>query len=320
MRANTTKEGLSTNAKYTYYPGGTESIVFGIDDVVDEAVSIFRFIKTDNGLPDSNQNPPGSSQPNLAISQAYSPIATDYVKHLDLVFADYFDSKKVVGELEKDPIKFETKWKESVKPYSDIYNNMVKYVIDPSSNSKDPFSQYFLLLIDKYKTGGTQLGEIKTFLYNLIKPIFLQSQLIQIYTNNVQRYLNQDGSSNASLIFMVDTCSDFLSKSTIINDFPLNDSCGNVHVLKDDTANMADNTFSIDSIKLFHTIGVLMQFRQLTHILNSNKPPLNTIQTTDSIFVSGFQSYLDKLYPNAPPKSKWIFVLNHLPPIDIPEK
>jgi hypothetical protein len=115
---------------------------------------------------------------------------------------------------------------------------------------------------------------------------------------------------------LVNKSAEWISKSTVSADFPSHDTDGTVYVFKEDSANTEDPTFTLDSIKLFHAVGILVQFRHLVNTVNQNKPPLNIIRTTDTTFVSGFQAYLDKKFPAAPPKSKWVFLLNHLPPTD----
>jgi len=309
------REGLATNTQYKYQPGEGVSIEFGVEDVCDEAVSVFDFIKIDNGWTDPSNDMP-SAQSKLAISEAYTPIENEYIKQMDLVFAPFFEVKKVQEAFAKQPIVFENEWKKAVKPYSDIYHIVMKYATHPENKEADPFSRYFLLLIEKYKTGDAQLGEIKTFFYRLIKPLFLQSQLNDIYSSNIQRYVNQDGSSNASSLYLVNKSAEWISKSTVSADFPSHNTDGTVYVFKEDSANTEDATFTLDSIKLFHAVGILVQFRHLVNTVNQNKPPLNIIRTTDTTFVSGFQAYLDKKFPTAPPKSKWVFLLNHLPPTD----
>jgi hypothetical protein len=304
-------EPFSYNTQYDYMPSRTVKnlkLTYGVQDLVEETVSAIGFVKVHNRITDvSNSVSDGYSKTvaQLAISSDYTAISNEYTAQMNKTFASYFDPKKL-PTLTEDP-QFEKNWQIAVAPYATLYNKVVYFGMNGANPNARLFETYFANLLRKYSTNTTQLNAIQTFFYNLVKPVFLQNALLSLYAANTQRYTNKDGED--AVRFLLNTQLDYIRKMTVTADFPHTDSSGNVYIFADDSTNVSNTTFSLDSITLYQTVSIATSFWQA--LLSHSVSPLSM---TASTFVSGFPTYLKKLYPDNTPVSTWIFVLNNPPP------
>jgi hypothetical protein len=292
------REGMSNT--YSYTPNkmhkNERKDYIHINEFIHEAALALDFIKVDNELVAKKD----TTKPAVDISGEYSKTYTDLdiykefkpsdlTKNLDRKFGDYFEGDVVS---KSDDVQIEANWNSDVdlKSYNQIYRSIYYSTINPTETyNEHKFSQYFTGLIKRYKSKKEQLGEIKHFFYSLIKPIYLSNTLFELYLKNESLYNKKDGDTKDSALFAINTVYDYLDKlpKSVEEDFTIVDKAEYVYCFK---ADKTDQTFSIDSIKLFQTIGILLEVKSFVEKVK-NKDKINM---SVEKFVSGFQTYLFK--------------------------
>jgi len=294
------REGLENANTYSYTPN--KSLInqrkdgIHISEFIREASLVLDFIKVDNELvakKDSSANSFGTSgeysktYTDLDIYKEFKP--SDLTQNLDRKYGEYFDGEHVSKQADAE---IDANWNSDTDLQS--YNRIYNYIYYTTLNTKEKynankFSQYFSGLIKKYKAKKEQLGEIKKFFYSLIKPIYLSNTLFELYLKNESLYDKKDGKTKDSALFVINTVYDYLDKltKTIGDDFKIFDKDEYVYCF---AADKTDKTFSLDSIKLFQTIGVLLEVKKFVENVK-NKEKINMDVEK---FVSGFETYLFK--------------------------
>jgi hypothetical protein len=298
------REGMTTKTSFTYNPTANlnQSRSFDVDEVLRETSAVFDFITVSNNLTvkgNTNTTNDGYTQPmsNLLIYKTYNTISsTEQITttNMDKQFAPFFDTNYWKNT---DPSNIEHDWKKASSPYGSVYDPLRKSCSFTNADGKkvQPFSPYFFNLMSKYSGSTSQMTAIKTMFYNIIRPVYLSYHLTTNYSDSVQKYVNSDGNATDSAFFIMNTCKDLVNKMNMSVFMPNSDQNGNVFVFETDSANAADPTFSIPFIQLFQSIGILLNVKNMIDVVNKNNPPLNTIQLTESSFLTGFKSYLDKI-------------------------
>lgn len=295
------REGLEQNKNtYSYIPNKSlkneRKDGIHVNEFIHEAALVLDFIKVDNKLVAEKDPEKKSFDTSGEYSKTYTDLdiykefkPSDLTKELDRKYSSFFDGDEL-SKLEDKAI--ESKW--NSEPDIESYNKIYNYIYYSTLNPKEPyddkkFSRYFTELLIRYKSKKEQLAEIKKFFYSLIKPIYLSNTLFQLYLKNESLYLKKDGETKDSALFAINTVYEYLDKlpKTVGDDFTIFDTEEYVYCFK---ADQTDKTFSIDSIKLFQTIGVLMEVKNFAENVK-NKDKLNM---SVEKFVSGFQIYLFK--------------------------
>lgn len=294
------REGLENTKTYSYTPNKSLMNMrkdgIHVSEFVREASLVLDFIKVDNQLiakKDPSANTFDTSgeyskiYTDLDIYKEFKP--SDLTQNLDRKYGEYFDGDRVS---KREDVEIEAQWNSDadLQSYNRIYNFVYYSTINPKEKYNDKkFSLYFTELIKRYKSKKEQLAEIKKFFYSLIKPIYLSNSLFELYLKNESLYDKKDGKTKDSALFVINTVYDYLDKltKTIGDDFKIFDKEEYVYCF---TADQTDKTFSLDSIKLFQTIGVLLEVKKFVeNVKNKEKINMN-----DKKFVSGFQTYLFK--------------------------
>ena len=309
---NHIREGLEQQKHvYTYMPNknlkNQRKDEIHVHEFIREAALAIDFIKVDNKLVAEKDSKNvidttgeySKTYTDLEIYKEFKP--SDYTKNIDRKYGKHFDGD-TLSKLED--IEIESKWDSDMESYNKIYNYVYYSTINPTEKyNNKKFSRYFTGLLTKYKSKKEQLAEIKKFFSLLIKPIYLSNSLLELYLNNETVYDRTDGSTKDSALFAMNTVYDYLDKltKTVAEDFTIFDSEDYVYCFKED---QTDKTFTMDSIKLFQAVGVLLEVKMFVEQIKNKKK----IDMSVGKFVSGFQDYL--LKANRVPDDKKTYTSN----------
>lgn len=296
------REGLENTNAYSYIPDKSlpnqRKDGIQINDFLHESSLVLDFIKVDNELV-AKKDP--SANKVFDTAGEYSKVYTDLdiykeftaqpdlTKSLDLYYGDILNKEKVGGKPDNEIDAFLDS-NADMKSYNQIYNYIYYSTLNPKEKyNKNRFTHYFGGLIKRYKTKIEQLDEIKKFFYSLIKPIYQSKTLFNLYLKNESLYNKKDGDTKDSALYAINTVYEYLSKlsQTVTEDFKNVDKDGNVYCFE---ADQTDKTFSMDSIKFFQSIGVLLEVKKFVENVKNKKK----IDMSVEKFVSGFQTYLFK--------------------------
>jgi hypothetical protein len=176
--------------------------------------------------------------------------------------------------------------------------------------SPTEFSNYFATIINAYKSQAAQLDMIKTFFYKIIGPSFIHSKLIEHYTSNASMY-----SSSDDILFILNTTKEYL-QNVKMEDLEHTPSPKNtVYIFKEDTNNVDNKTFTVDSLTIFAILSILRNIYPLINTIHDRKPSTSTDKrdklTTRNMF-GIFDAYLKKKLSKTSdkPSSVFVFALN----------
>lgn len=340
LSAGTTREGATsktpymTNPQYSYIPSEGDSnlrIKFGLGDLDVELENAVAFLKLDNSIvytdPSAVVQPSEYSVPqaNLKIDTLYnnSINATQYsstsgiTSTMDASYGQFFDSNTIQDWTNE---KIQTKWNEmnSVQIDDAIYNTAKYFVIQ--SEEKDrlclnmatdtsgaSFGGYFLQGIIANKFNPSGLLKLKNAYYSVIKPRFLANKASNVYWQNWQTLTNADGKSHDSVVYVINIINGLVTTPTLPEDL----SGANTQTIVSSAE--LKTPFTMDSLRIYQTVSIAYELcRFLGQFSAVLKPEQNPIKTTASVFVVGFQKYLDTLNKVSIP-STLAFAINHPP-------
>lgn len=317
------REGLEQQKHtYTYMPNknlkNQRKDDIHVHEFTHEAALAIDFIKVDSKLVAEKDSKNTTIDTTGEYSKTYTDLdiykefkPSDYTKNLDRKYGKHFDGD-VISKLSDAEI--ESKWNSDMESYNKIYNFVYYSTMNPAEKyDNKKFSRYFTGLLIKYKSKKEQLGEIKKFFSSLIKPIYLSNTVLELYLNNEPVYDRVDKDTKDSTLFAINTVYEYVSQltKTVADDFPIFDTDDYVYCFKED---QTDKTFTLDSIKVFQAVGVLLEVKTFVEKIKNKKK----IDMSVEKFVSGFQEFLlkanhvaDDQKTNASNQSSIIYVLDH---------
>jgi hypothetical protein len=265
---------VDKNPQLTYTPKKPEgssnpSIQFNINDYIREAIEVPTCIKIYKRLPKpvDKDKIGGNIIARPEDEYANRPNTLDiYKKYVGMVEKENELMEAHFGSLfEKETIKttklnnYLDKFEKTMLAENKLHG-FIKYTcIYPLREYPfTEFSDYFGKLVYRYKGREKQINEIKTFMYKLLWPIYLHSKFINHFKSNQSLYREKDDT-----MFVLNTTRDMLQKINI-EDLPHRAIERNVYVFKDDKANFADLSLTVESLTLLTVSSMLYNIYSLT--------------------------------------------------------
>ena len=231
-------------------------------------------------------------------------------KMMDASYSSLFDSSGIANMTDKN---IEKMWNSNASILIDdaLYSGSNFFVIQSTKGNRkceQGLSSYFLQQIQKNKANTSTLLSLKNAYYGIIKPRFLANTVSNVYWQNAQSLTNSDKGTFNSIMFVLNTIGNLASTNTLSTDLSENDVAKVVS---------SDTPFTMDSLWLYQVMSVSFElYRFCAYFQNNGKSTSGSgspaIKTTASIFISGYQKYLEKVNQTAP-KSPLLFLLKNLP-------
>ena len=229
---------------------------------------------------------------------------------MDASYSSLFDSSGIANMTDKN---IEKMWNSNASILIDdaIYSGSNFFVIQSTKGNRkceQGLSSYFIQQIQKNKANTNVLLSLKNAYYGIIKPRFLANTVSNVYWQNAQSLTNSDKGTFNSIIFVLNTIGNLASTNTLSADLSENDVAQVVS---------SDTPFTMDSLWLYQIMSVSFELYRFCAYFQKNGKSTSgsgspAITTTASIFISGYQKYLEKVNQTAP-KSPLLFLLKNLP-------
>lgn len=310
-----TREGFNTNNnEYTYYPKKVDrlqdvSAKFFINDFIRDVLEVPECIKIYKQLMPASDPTSANAQPEYTtqsisdtnIYKKYNSGFLDETKGDEMMnhkFGVLFKKETFIVPNTKSQVVELKDFKKKVEEIMDFENklhNFIKYsTIQPfdAPFSFTEFSDYFATVLYKYREKPQQLEQIKTFVYKLIRPLYLYSKFIEHFIANQKVYTEKD-----DILYVLNETSELLKKVKI-EEFSHSSSDKNVYIFQEDSENVSNKTLTVDSLTIFSMVHILLQLRKVLRPDGSK-----FAQISDDEFSSIFQTYLNKKFPTVKTKS-----------------
>ena len=263
----------SQNTKLTYTPKKTigvlvPSLRFTVNDFMREAIEVPECLKIYKRLPKPKDDKSTSTvvrpeeeyadEPTtLEIYKKYtSNMADKETELMDTQFGNLFrkefinagDLNAFLDNVEKNMLA------------ENRLHGFIKYsCVSPQKDYPfTEFSDYFGNLIYRYKDREMQLNEIKTFMYKVLWPVYLHSKFIEHYKTNQTIYSKKDDA-----MYVLNITRESLLKINM-DELTHRETERNIYVFKEDPANIADPSITIESLTLFTMMSMLYNVYSLT--------------------------------------------------------
>ena len=231
---------------------------------------------------------------------------------MDVSYSVLFDSSTIANMTDENIAKM---WNSNASIIIDdaLYTGAKFFVIQSTQGNRkcdQGLSSYFLRQIQKNKEKTSVLLSLKNAYYGIIKSRFLANTVSNVYWQNAKSFTNSDKGTFNSVIFVLNTIGNLASTNTLDTDLSANDVAQVVS---------SDTPFTMNSLWLYQITSVAFELYRFCSNFQRNGASTSgsgspAITTTSSIFISGYQKYLEKINQSTS-KSPLVFLLQN-PPSD----